>query len=302
MKRLIVILLCILLIGCAKSPSETVTGNFAKDIADQEINCNDCNDDDKCTTDICAGEEKKCIHVPIKRCCGDGNCEDGETCISCEQDCGKCYSLQDLQLDINKIYKRKSALAKNRVIGKINGEVLSEDYDFYDSVFITAILIKDQKDYLRSHNDFKEFIERIAKDRFGAFTADLEEDYPEGEYEYIANYSITETGTLTGEMLEFGYWAKIYQKFRSCAICNNDNESYETKKLVDPLLDGLVYIRCTPSLVIGIYSNQPQMLEKFWTNLDEDQYDAQITNWIDNEVRGAFDEAASLLDACTRTQ
>jgi hypothetical protein len=129
----------------------------------------------------------------------------------------------------------------------------------------------------------------------------FDEAYTIDDYEFIGNYSIDVSGTLAGDMVNYKYWAKIYQKFRSCAICNNENKSYETKSLIDPVLDATVYIRCTPSLVIGVYSNQQQMLDKFWTNLDEDEYDTQIAKWLDTETRGAFDEASALLEKCTGT-
>jgi hypothetical protein len=163
------------MIGCATDPTEETTEDSEED---QEVNCGDCDDGNKCTTDICSGEKKECIHVAIKRCCGDSMCEEGETCMTCEEDCGKCYDLQNLQRDLNRIYKRKSALAMNRVIGKRYGEVLSPDYDFYDSVFITAIDIKEKENFLGSFEDFEAFIERIGKDRFDAFIAEIGEAYP----------------------------------------------------------------------------------------------------------------------------
>lgn len=299
MKKLIIVLLCILLLGCAITPTQNETTEVP---GEQVINCPDCDDGDKCTTDICAGEEKKCIHVPIKKCCGDGECEDGETCLSCEEDCGKCYSLQQLQKDTYKIYGRKIILTKNRVIGKANGEVLSDDYDFYDSAYITAIEIKDKENFLLSFEDFKNFTEGIANARFDAFLSKITKDYPKEDYVFTANYTTEVTGAAFGDMIEYNYWAKTYKIFRSCAICNIRNESYETIRLADPVLDSMVYLRCTPSLVIGVYSNQPQMLEKFWTNLNEEEYDAQMTTWMRIRVRGAFDEATLLLELCSENK
>lgn len=44
-----------------------------------------CDDFDPCTRDRC--ENGVCIHTRIKPCCGNGECEEGETAISCPEDC-----------------------------------------------------------------------------------------------------------------------------------------------------------------------------------------------------------------------
>ncbi len=44
-----------------------------------------CDDFNSCTTDIC--ENNECAHVDIIPCCGNGNCEQGESKLTCSMDC-----------------------------------------------------------------------------------------------------------------------------------------------------------------------------------------------------------------------
>ncbi|MBW2980655.1 hypothetical protein KY360_04520 [Candidatus Woesearchaeota archaeon] len=295
MKKALIIALCLLVLGCARTP----TGDFIEGNEDQVINCGDCDDGDKCTTDICAGENKTCTNIPIRRCCGNNQCEIGETCLTCVPDCGECYTMVKFQKDVNKLYDRKIFFTPNKAVGKSFGEATSPDYDFYDSTYVTVIEMKNEEKFFLTFKDFGDFVRDIAEARFDKFTAKIAELYPEQDYELVTNYSIEVTGTLGGDMIVYGQWAKIYKKFRSCAICNINNESYETLRLDEPVIEGVVYIRCAPDLAAAFYSNQPQMLEKFWTNLDEEEYDAQVETWLDREARGAYDEAATMLGYCS---
>ncbi|MBW2984011.1 hypothetical protein KY361_02765 [Candidatus Woesearchaeota archaeon] len=295
MKKILVILLCILLLGCAEKTSNSITGYAIKDA--QEINCADCDDGDKCTTDICSGEDNACEHVPIRRCCGNEQCELGETCFTCEEDCGSCYTMEQMQKDINKIYGRKIIFTKNKVIGKTYGEVASTDYDFYDSTYVTVIEIKNNDKFFSSLKDFQDFIEGIGKRRFEHFESRLAEQYSEDEYEFITNYTVELTGTLSGDIAGYSYWAKAYKVFYSQPLDNV--RGYKTTRLTDPILDSALYVRCAPNLVAGFYSNQPQMLERFWNNLDEEEYDAQIKTWLSREAYGALDEATALIAYCS---
>jgi hypothetical protein len=297
MKRLLVaILICFLLVGCSKG--NLITGGTTVD-TEQIINCGDCDDGNKCTTDICAGDEQKtCLYVPITRCCGNDKCDKGESCLNCEEDCGKCYTLAQLQRDANKVYDRNVAFTQNKVVAKRYGEVISPDYDFYDSTFLTAIFITNDDLYLSDYEDFKDFVVRLTKARFNNFQTKLADNYPSKDYRFVANDSLKHTASLMGDMIIYNYWAKIYRKYRS--LPNIRNESYETESLDDPALDATVYIKCSHNLVLGLYSNQPQMLDRFWTNLDEGAYETQIQKWLDLEARGAADEATKFLDYCTR--
>jgi von Willebrand factor type A domain-containing protein len=58
----------------------------------------DCNDQDSCTTDSC-NVVQGCLHEDNGTCnpppptdCGNGTCDEGETCGTCPQDCGECAS------------------------------------------------------------------------------------------------------------------------------------------------------------------------------------------------------------------
>jgi len=46
-----------------------------------------CNDFTRCTEDFC--KEGRCVFVPIRPCCGDGVCDEGEGFISCSEDCAQ---------------------------------------------------------------------------------------------------------------------------------------------------------------------------------------------------------------------
>ncbi len=295
-KILLSMLLCVLLIGCANKDSDSITGSAVA--SDQLINCPDCDDGNKCTTDICSSEKGECVYVPVRKCCGNGNCEAGESCFTCDADCGECYTLSQFQRDVNRVYEKKIFFTPNKAIGKKFGEATSPYYDFYDSTYVTVIELKNEEDFITSFKDFEEFIAELGEARFSKFNSEIERIYSPHDYIAVTNYSTEVTGALGGDMIIYSQWARMYKRYRSCAICNNYNQSYETKSLVEPVMEGLVYIRCAPNLIAAFYSNQPQMLEKFWTNLKEEEYDAQVQTWVDREARGAYDEASLMLNYC----
>ena len=47
--------------------------------------CGNCNDNDKCTQDLC--ESGLCVHNPVENCCGNNICESSESSSSCSLDC-----------------------------------------------------------------------------------------------------------------------------------------------------------------------------------------------------------------------
>ena len=296
MKKITVVLLCIFLLGCAGIKPTDIIGSVVKD--PQTVNCAECDDGNKCTTDICVGEEKKCEYVRINKCCGDNRCDSGETCLTCKSDCGECYTIDQLQKDINRVYDRNPTLAKNRVIGKVYGEVPSTDYNFYDSTHVTVIEIKNTNKLLSTYEDFKEFVEEIAALRFEYFESRIAELYIEDEYEVEAGYSVEPTGSLSNDdILAYSYWAKITKVFYSEP--DDGVRGFRSTRLDEPVLDSVLYVQCAPNLVIGFYSNQRQMLEKFWQNLEEDEYERQIVKWLERENLGALDEASDLLERCS---
>jgi len=62
-----------------------------------------CDDNNPCTRDYCsAATNYECKHEPIVPCCGNGVCEMGESCETCEKDCGKCRQLHTISYsDVN---------------------------------------------------------------------------------------------------------------------------------------------------------------------------------------------------------
>ena len=95
--------------GCCETVSDCDDGDPCTDDACEESVCQhltkavcctaavECDDGDPCTTDACVDND--CTHAPIPDCvpptCGDGACDEGETCESCPGDCGECPTVSD---------------------------------------------------------------------------------------------------------------------------------------------------------------------------------------------------------------
>lgn len=75
------------LIEKTSEPIEEVPGGvIASETILAPICPGDCNDFDPCTSDSCV--EGVCFNSEIILCCGNFVCEDGETAVTCSQDCG----------------------------------------------------------------------------------------------------------------------------------------------------------------------------------------------------------------------
>ena len=63
-----------------------------------------CEDNNSCTLDLCSETTNfSCSHASIVPCCGNAVCEDNETCYDCNEDCGKCTSLQEVMDIVNTV-------------------------------------------------------------------------------------------------------------------------------------------------------------------------------------------------------
>ncbi|MBS3109169.1 hypothetical protein J4227_01415 [Candidatus Woesearchaeota archaeon] len=65
----------------------------------------ECNDNNKCTEDVCSPEtDYVCAHQPIVPCCGNDICEQGEKCGACFTDCGSCITPESLKAIVEIVY------------------------------------------------------------------------------------------------------------------------------------------------------------------------------------------------------
>ena len=85
MRRLLVVLLLVM-VACSSLPEEQ---EVPQETPDEGPSCPDsCNDNNKCTEDTCSAlTNYQCAHMKITPCCGNSECESGETSKDCPEDC-----------------------------------------------------------------------------------------------------------------------------------------------------------------------------------------------------------------------
>lgn len=128
MKKLILIgvLIGVLLIAGCSDDSDKISGGAVleeKTETAEANKCPDCNDNDKCTADICnAGTNYECAYKVITPCCGNDECEESEDNDNCLADCEKDVMGEELQKIISgqqKIKSYKYTLYGNLIANKI---------------------------------------------------------------------------------------------------------------------------------------------------------------------------------------
>jgi len=132
MKKIILIsiLIVVLLIAGCGGGSDEVSGGAVTDTSKAVVTsttdspkCPDCNDNDKCTQDICnEGTNYECAYRVIAPCCGNDECESTENNDICPADCEKPTISEELQKAIagqQKIKSYKYTLYGNLIADKI---------------------------------------------------------------------------------------------------------------------------------------------------------------------------------------
>jgi len=102
-----------------------------------------CDDNNECTEDTC-GEETgfKCLNKPIKPCCGNLDCELGETFDNCEADCKKEEEeVREVKVE-EEIFEGLTIWEKIRMIKNLSLTNLKKAEDFCNGV--TQETYKDQ--------------------------------------------------------------------------------------------------------------------------------------------------------------
>ena len=64
-----------------------------------ECICGECDDFDDCTMDFCNKDTGNCEYASKETCCGNGNCDNGETFDSCSKDCLDCTDYDSCTTD-----------------------------------------------------------------------------------------------------------------------------------------------------------------------------------------------------------
>ena len=180
------------IIGCASQ--QMPTGNVVREMGEEKdsdtIVCNkpyirhadDCcldkNSNAICDSDEVGGAPKVEVKEEPEDGCGNGVCDEGEDCNNCQKDCGKCFSLGDLQADINKVIDWETVLTKEdvdgvadyyvhsegraRLLGKYNILEKKNPTMLYQMVlsrwYILVSQIKDEKDYIKDSDEFYQYI------------------------------------------------------------------------------------------------------------------------------------------------
>lgn len=90
--------------GCTKEVEQPVVVE-----EEPEDLCPDCDDNNRCTEDICnEGTNYECAYKVITPCCGNGECEEMENNEDCPADCEKQVLSEELQAIVTNQQKIKS--------------------------------------------------------------------------------------------------------------------------------------------------------------------------------------------------
>lgn len=158
--------------------------------------------------------------------CGNNICDEGEDCETCEKDCGKCFSLGDLQADINKVidwriilqkieendkYEHYGHISKTAYfLGKIGTNYQHDYFPVTPVMYVLVNKIKNRDDYLKDDQDFYKFIKNnrevllsIVEDKKAAFQDDFDDEhfmkriFGDNDYKkYTFNNSLIDTNNI----------------------------------------------------------------------------------------------------------
>lgn len=193
----LVVLLCFLLFGCSKESSSRgesipvvcnkpyiLVGTSCCLDKDDNLICD--RDEDNFVMEespasdvsISAVSEESEVDLEENKC-GDGVCADDEDCEVCQEDCNECFSLSDLQADINKIIAWKIVLRKDSEDDIANQYVFSEPrarllglypashnarfpskshFKVLSKWYVVVSQIKDKEHYLKDSDEFYKYI------------------------------------------------------------------------------------------------------------------------------------------------
>lgn len=296
--------------------------------------CLDKDDNSICDKDDVEQSVKKDVNEESKTTsapkCGDGICQETESCNSCFKDCGECYTISDLQADIGNIYwdvpdeflvLRKDKKIDNTqfYVFQIPKSVRLGQLDNYNRInkvipktFVIVSVFESEKDFIEEGSEFFEFIKK--HDEYLTHSLILNkktliEEFKEGDFfkmlkkkqnliEYV-DHSFKENVIVDNlELLETVSNKIVTRDF----VALDDYEvtyDYETEggrtkhKTIN--MKGLGYLQiasifCTPRITITVYNKELPEVVKLEEGYLNDHYK--------NKKRGFISDAQALINMC----
>jgi hypothetical protein len=286
-KKIMFLLVLALLFGCASNkPAETISQEPVAVQAPVKVCPSSCDDSNKCTADSCSKETSfECVNKKISPCCGDMVCDADESCTACVDDCGSCYTLDNLKADVNAVYKKEVVYQSNNLnpAREKYEDLKSSSYKYYSSTYITIYEITNKAEYISSPESFENFAKALAEKKVSLMSSLLPVDYPAGAYTFSVSRDVsTIEKSSSAWLVKSVVWAALKKGTR----------------FEDPEKSISVYVYCRPNLIAEIYSRQPESIETFWQNLDSTGYNAQKGRLVNREIGNAVGDAAKISSLC----
>jgi len=219
--------------------------------------------------------------------CGNGVCDELESCI-CNIDCGECADFAKVEKIIIDAYRKKYiSFEEGNGDLKINkyNDLSDEKYNYYSSSIALILEIKNEEDYVY---DDEAFFEELTSLRLLNLKRVLLEERPFNEYKHKFNSSLIErsSGIYTSNV-----WSEEQEVYDVIY-------GVEKMKIVDPVYSVVIFLKCNPKYIIALNSNNKPPQDKFWPNLEIEEYREQLVRYLDNVANYELAEAERIQELC----
>jgi len=339
-KIILVSLLVLFIVGCANQqmPAENL---FKQIVGGDTIVCNkpyiryadDCCLD-KDDNAICDSDE---VREEPEDGCGNDVCDGGEDCNNCRIDCGKCFSLANLQVDMGKVIDWETVLTKQdeddvadyyvnsegraRLLGKYNILERKNPTILYHMVFsrwhILLNQIRDEKDYIKDSDEFYQYMienndyflrpMKEARDTFQEeikngrlFELMFKKNADEYKFKEMNSHETVLFDNVTQmETVGDKIVETVYVSIDKYEV-SYDREG--ASRLINKDFSGINYehlisVYCSPSLIITLYQYDNYIEEFYDSHLEDSTF---FLDDIRHDRKSLLVDATALVDMCEK--
>jgi hypothetical protein len=263
-----------------------------------------CDDANQCSKDYCSSEtDYKCKHDSISSCCGNDICEKGELCNECSADCGKCLTLEEVEKLINIHYSSKERFEKNKFTVQHNWSGIENltDYEFYDSQYAMIIKIINRSKVIKDEEDFKKFFNDYTYTQHQGIASEFNRTLIDwGNETDSIKYKIRYNTTPVYDIRYHDYNGQIIPEYSYHGIVYELRKGtyYTSKTPYRPYGWVMVYVKCSPEIILEIHPNTLSRLGGIWSNYNETKQQQEIADQMKIFREAALPDAEALLDLC----